>query len=63
MLVMYEGLSFTAWIVRCERLSFMAGLLKFLRYFATIVLDLVCSEHICSLTIFIYEFTEYESHR
>jgi hypothetical protein len=41
----------------------MAGLHKFLGYFAIIVLDLVCLEQICSLSIFIHGFTEYESHR
>jgi hypothetical protein len=58
-----EGLSLTVWIVRCERLSLMTGLNKFLGYLATLTLDLVCSEHICSFTIFVYGLAEYESNK
>jgi hypothetical protein len=42
----------------------MASLNKFfLGYLATVVLDLVCSEQICSLTIFVHELTGDENHR
>jgi hypothetical protein len=58
-----EGLSLTVWIVRCEGLPLTAGLNKFFKYLATIVLDLVCSEQICSLTIFVHGLTEDESHK
>jgi hypothetical protein len=41
----------------------MTGLNKFLGYLATLTLDLVCSEHICSFTIFVYGLAEYESNK
>jgi hypothetical protein len=57
-----ERLSLTAWIVQCEGLSLTTGLYKFLKYFATLVLDLVCPEQICFLTIFVNGLTEDENH-
>jgi hypothetical protein len=60
---MCDKLFLTALIVQCEGLSFIADLNKFLRYLATIVFDLVCSEQICSLTIFVHGLAEDESHR
>jgi hypothetical protein len=63
MLVRYEGLSLRAWIVRCDKLSFTAGLNKFLKYLTTIVLDLDYSEQICSLNTFVHGLAEDESHK
>jgi hypothetical protein len=51
------------YIVRCKGLSLTAGLNKFLGYLTTIGLDLICSEQICSLTIFIHGLAENKNHR
>jgi len=44
-------------------ISHTTSLNKILRYLTTIVLNLVCSDQICSLTIFIQGLAEDESHR
>jgi hypothetical protein len=36
---------------------------KILKYLATFILDLVCLKQKCSLTIFLHELAEDESHR
>jgi len=41
----------------------MVGLNKLLGYLATIVLDPVCSEQICYLTIFVYKLAVAGSHK
>jgi len=63
MLARYEELSLATLIIRCERLSLTTGLIKFLGYLATIVLNLGCSEQICSLTIFLHGLAKDTSHR
>jgi hypothetical protein len=70
MLVRFDELSLTAWIVQCDWLSFTAGLNKCLRYLTSLGFDLVCSEQIdlffnyfctwitlyCNNFVYIYDF-------
>jgi len=56
--VISHGLDSSIW-----ELSLTAYLNKFLRYLAILSLDLVCSEQICSLTIFVHGLAENKSHK
>jgi len=50
-------------LIRCKRLSLIAGLYKFLGYLATLGLDPIYSKQIYSLTFFVHGLAEDESHR